>query len=459
MTIEHMFFGRGLAGHLTMTIRPLKGGADLPIVDGETSSGSIMRSVMSSVLNPTNTCRVLAIAGFLLILALSGSPQTSEGFVDPSPGILSIEDGHAQGMILFIGDGMGAEQRKADRWVSVGQSGQLAMDSLPLQGWLQTASANNPITDSAASATAMATGVKTDNGHISVDPDEVILETILEIAEARGMATGLVTTVQVSHATPGAFAAHVPDRNMYTEIALQTIASGVDVLLGGGEDEFLLPTEIGCYPEPGERGDGRNLLSEAQSAGFVYVCDLAGLAAVDPLTTDRLLGLFADEGMVNPFSPSLALMTERAIEILQRDQDGFFLMVEGGQIDWAGHANDGANVIGDVIGFDEAVSVGLDYAALHPDTLVIVTADHETGGMATSLTSSGAPEEDGPFFMPDATSFYVNWTTTGHTAADVPMTSSGPWSFTLQGIKQNTDVFFTMRKALDWWVWLPLVQR
>ena len=176
-----------------------------------------------------------------------------------------------------------------------------------------------------------------------------------------------------------------------------------------------------------------------------------------PLIDDQLLGLFADEGMIRPFSPSLAALTEKAIEILSRDAEGFFLMVEGGQIDWAGHDNDGANVIGDVIGLDEAVQEGLDYAALHPDTLVIVTADHETGGMAATLTSSGDPGEDGPFFMPDSTPFYVNWSTTGHTAADVSLTASGPWSSTLRGTQQNTEVFFTMEKALDWWVWLPVV--
>ena len=366
---------------------------------------------------------------------------------------------HAKTIILFIGDGMGDEHRKAGRWASVGQSGHLAMDTLPHLGWLQTASADKSITDSAASASAMATGVKTDNGHISVDPGEAILETILEIAEARGMATGLVTTVQISHATPAAFAAHVPDRNMYTEIALQMIESGVDVLLGGGEDEFLPTAEIGCYPEAGERGDGRNLITEAQAAGFTYVCDAAGLASVDPLTDDRLLGLFADEGMMRPFSPSLAALTEKAIDILSRDPEGFFLMVEGGQIDWAGHANDGANVIGDVIGLDEAVQEGLDYAAIHPDTLVIVTADHETGGMAASLTYSGDPEEDGPFYMPDSTPFYVTWTTTGHSAADVPVTASGPWSSGFVGTHQNTEVFFSMRRALDWWLWFPMISR
>ena len=395
-----------------------------------------------------------------LIAILAGFPQgvgSQPAGSTPASGLAS--GGHARSVLLFIGDGMGAEQRKAGRWAAVGQSGQLAMDTLSVSGWLQTASANNPITDSAAGATAMATGVKTDNGHIGVDPDEGVLETILEIAEERGMVTGLVTTVEVSHATPAAFAAHVPDRNMMLEIALQMIGSGVDVLLGGGEDEFLPPAEAGCYAGVGERTDGRNLIAEAQASGFTYVCDAAGLATVNTLTTDQLLGHFAGAEMQRPYSPTLAEMTEASIEILSGDPQGFFLMVEGGRIDKAGHANDGANVILDVIGFDEAVQVGLDYAALHPDTLVIVAADHETGGMSVSLSSTSAPDEDGPFTMPDSTPFYINWTTTGHTAADVPVTASGPWSTTLQGTHQNTEVFFTMRKAQDWWVLLPLIQR
>ena len=398
----------------------------------------------------------LGIAAILaLALASYGSfpANSQDGF--PSNPSAQMSSSHAKSIILFIGDGMGAEQRKAGRWDSVGQSGQLAMDSLPFQGWLQTASADNPITDSAAGATAMATGVKTNNGHISVDPGEAILETILEIAEARGMATGLVTTVQVSHATPAAFAAHVPDRYMMTEIALQMIESGVDVLLGGGEDEFLPPTETGCYHGvSGKRSDGRNLITEAQSAGFTYVCDATGLTGVNTLTTDQLLGLFADEGMPRPFTPSLVAMTEVAMEILGRDPEGFFLMVEGGQIDWAAHGSDGLNIIGDVIGFDNAVQAGLDYAALQPDTLIIIAADHETGGMSVSLTAG-----DQTFTMPDATPFYISFSTTNHTAADVPVSATGPWSSILQGTQQNTEVFFTMRKALDWWVWLPVVQR
>jgi alkaline phosphatase len=124
-------------------------------------------------------------------------------------------------------------------------------------------------------------------------------------------------------------------------------------------------------------------------------------------------------------------------------------MVEGGQIDWASHSNDAENAISDTIELDKAVRVALDYAAVYEDTLVIVTADHETGGMSVSLTASGAPEEDGPFAMPDGTEFYVNWSTTGHTSSDVPVTSKGPSSDMLNGIHENTYIFDVMLRVFD----------
>lgn len=245
----------------------------------------------------------------------------------------------AQAIILFIGDGMGEGQRTAARWLAVGQDGTLAMDAMPFGGWSHTASADNPITDSAAAGTALATGVKTNNGLVGQDPAGNALITILERAKSRGLSVGLVTTTQMAHATPACFAAHVPDRRMMTEIARQMLFSGaeVDVLLGGGEDEFLPTTATGCYPQPGERSDGRDLIAEATAAGYTYVCDATAFATVIPTSTTRLLGLFADEGMARPFSPSLAEMTEKAIDVLSQDPDGFLLMVEGGQIDWACH--------------------------------------------------------------------------------------------------------------------------
>jgi sugar lactone lactonase YvrE len=158
----------------------------------------------------------------------------------------------AQAIILFIGDGMGEAHRTAARWSAVGQSGALAMDRMPFVGWSRTASADNPVTDSAAAGTAIATGVKTNNGMIGQDPDDNPLTTILERAQAKGMAVGLVTTVQMAHATPASFAAHVPDRNMMAEIASQMVlTTEVDVLLGGGEDEFLPTTATGCFGSGG----------------------------------------------------------------------------------------------------------------------------------------------------------------------------------------------------------------
>lgn len=364
---------------------------------------------------------------------------------------------YARSIILFIGDGMGQGHRTAGRWSRVGKSDTLAMDAMPFSGWSRTSSADGAITDSAAAATALATGVKTDNGMVAVDPQGKPLKTILEWARARGKAVGLVTTTQIADATPASFAAHVQDRSQKTEIARQMLAARVDVLLGGGEDDFLPATAAGCYPQPGRRSDGRNLIAEATASGYTYVCSLSALAVVDRASTTQLLGLFADEGMVRPFSPSLVQMTQKAIDILSRDPDGFFLMVEGGQIDWASHGNDATSAIDDTVGLDEAVAAAKAYAATAGDTLIVVTADHETGGMSVSLTPTGATGEDGPFSRPDGTPFYVNWTTPGHTPADVPTTAQGPRAELLSGTYDNTQIYGVMLSALDWRVWLPSV--
>lgn len=366
----------------------------------------------------------------------------------------------ARAIILFVGDGMGEAHRTAGRWSAAGQTGVLAMDAMPFGGWSRTASADNSVTDSAAGATAIATGIKTDNGVIGQDPEGNPLTTILERAKAAGMAVGLVTTTQMAHATPAAFAAHVAQRSMMDEIARQMLAAEVDVLLGGGENVFLPDTVVGCYPGLGARTDGRNLIDEAEADGYTYVCDAPTLAGVDPGPTTRLLGLFADEGLSRPFSPSLVEMTQKAIDILSNDPDGFFLMVEGGQIDWAAHSNDAANVISDTVGLDGAVAVAQAFASTAGDVLIIVTADHETGGMRADLASSGAPDEDGPFFMPGGTPFYVNWTTGGHTAAHVPITAQGPWSDLLIGVFENTHTHDVMRLALGGQrVFMPIVVR
>ncbi len=351
-------------------------------------------------------------------------------------------------IILFIGDGMGeAHRQAATYWL--GDS--LIMDEMPSYGYCRTCSASSDVTDSAAAATAIATGVKTINGVIGMGPSLNVLPTILEEAKIKGMSTGVITNVQMAHATPAAFVAHVENRAMMTKIAEQILASDVDVLLGGGENDFIPESENGCYPKPGHRTDGRNLLNEAIDLGYTYVCDESTFNAIDPSMTHRLIGLFADNGMLRPYSPTLEEMTRKAIDILSQNPNGFFLIIEGGQIDWASHKNDAENVISDVIDLDEAVAVAKAYAADKPDALIIVTADHETGGMSVGLKSSGSSDEDGPFFMPDGTPFYINWSTTGHTDVDVPTTAQGLLSEALVGVHENAFIYDVMLKKIRYY--------
>jgi alkaline phosphatase len=400
-------------------------------------------------------------AGFILfVLVLSAFSGCGEEGETPDPG---LERGTAKNVILLIGDGMGPNHRTAARLYSVGREGQLAMDSMPVSGLARTWSTESVVTDSAAAGTALATGVKTFNKGIAVGPGGDPVPTILEKAHEAGKAVGLVTTVQLAHATPASFAAHTSERDDYLGIALDMFNHDVDVLLGGGEDYLLPAGTPGCHPDDGDRADGRNLVGEAVAKGYRHVCSESDLNAVDPPATDRLLGTFADLQMIRPFAPSLAAMTGKAIAILSKNTEGFFLMVEGGQIDWAAHGNDALNTLSDVVGFDEAVSVAMTFQADHPDTLVIVTADHATGGLAIEDVPQGKPcpepnpdnpsectnllEEDGPFLERES-SFWLDWTSVNHTGDDVPVTAAGPHASDLSGYYENTHIFEVMREAL-----------
>jgi alkaline phosphatase len=370
----------------------------------------------------------------------------------------------AKNVILLIGDGMGAAHRTAARLYSVGRDGELAMDTLPVAGMARTWSTESVVTDSAAAGTALATGVKTFNAGIAVDANKNPVLTILEMAQEAGKSVGLVTTVQLAHATPAVFAAHNPNRSDYLGIALDMFEHDVDVLLGGGEDYLLPAGTPGCYADDGDRTDDRNLIDEAVQKGYKHVCTEADFAAVDPETTDKLLGTFADLEMTRPFSPSLAAMTDKAIAILSGDTDGFFLMIEGGQIDSAAHANDALNTLGDTVDFDEAVRLALDFQAQHPDTLVIVTADHATGGLTIEDVpqDEACPEplpdddrecknalhEDGPFEEKGGGRFWLDWTSVSHTADDVPVTAVGPHADDLTGYYENTHIFEVMQAAM-----------
>lgn len=300
-------------------------------------------------------------------------------------------------VILLIGDGYGFSHFEIARTVKqLADTTTLAQINVMNKGntgYVSDPPENGLVTDSAAAGTALATGHKTENGVLSQSPDGTRYKTVLEMAKARGMATGLISTSYIADATPAAFAAHSPTRGAYADIAEQMLLIGkVDVLLGGGREDFIPEPESGS-----RRKDSRNLIAEAQAAGYTAVSTAAELAHIDPAHTPRLLGLFALHTMAfeidrpTTTEPSLALMTEKALDVLRLRPQGFFLMVEGARIDHAAHANDAATMIRDVLAFDQAVGVAYQFAQQHPETLLIVTADHETGGVA--LVYGASPDQ------------------------------------------------------------------
>jgi alkaline phosphatase len=320
---------------------------------------------------------VLVLACALSVCFVYAEPVRAMGPKPPPepPGPAPVRN-----VILMIGDGMGPEQVQIARLFAPG--GELAMDRLDGNPNLMTThDVDGNITDSAAAATTLATGVKTYNGAVGVDVDMNPLESVLERAEAHGKTSGVLTSVQIACATPGAFSAHTESRSNQTEISLQQVDAGIEVLLGGGRHTYL---PGGCCGT----GD-RNLIEELIDDGYEYVTDAEELAdATAPNGT--LLGFFGgiamtyhlDQQLDAGYSdPTLAEMTAKAIEVLNRDPDGFFLMVEGGAIDWTSHNRDAAGTMGETTAFDQAVQVALDFADADGETLLVVTADHETGGL------------------------------------------------------------------------------
>jgi len=279
-------------------------------------------------------------------------------------GLLAVKN-----VIFLIGDGMGLAHVTLTSYF-VGKP--LEMMKMSYSGLAYTYSANSFVTDSAAAGTALATGYKTFNGMLGMTPDGKPVMTLFEAAKKVGKATGVITTTRVTHATPAAFYAHVKDRDEEKEIARQlVVGTTIDVAFGGGMKHF-----------------SEELLEKAKANGFTVVTTREELLNLDPSAVKRVLGIFARSHLSyyvdGEDRPSLAEMTGKAIEILSKNEEGFFLMVEGGRIDHAAHGNDVVAMIYDTIEFDEAVKVALEFAKKDGDTLVVVTADHETGGLGLS---------------------------------------------------------------------------
>jgi alkaline phosphatase len=317
-------------------------------------------------------------------------------------------------IILFIGDGMGLSQVTAGKIAK----GRLEMERCPVTGFATTWSADSLVTDSAAAATALSTGVKTSNGSLGVTPNGSPLKNVIEYAEEKGKSTGVAVVCSLTHATPAGFIVHVSSRKLDSEIAEQISASGVDVLFGGGLSHFTSTSHPGL-PELQKKMPVALTADEFRKIGVPEKAAALLYPVHPPYAAERTV--------------SLKEMTQKAVQILSQNKAGFFLMVEGSQIDWAAHKNDGTNVVSEVTDFDDAVGAGLDFAAKDGQTLVIVTADHETGGFAVL---GGSAEKK----TVDKTGFVHG----NHTSSMVPVFAYGPGSAAFSGIYDNTDIGKTM---------------
>ena len=324
-------------------------------------------------------------------------------------------------VVLIIGDGMGFEQVRAGR-AYLGEP--LAFESMPVQGELTTYSADNSVTDSAAAGTALATGSKVNNGVISMalPGDGSDLQTLLEYFKDRGYLTGLVTTTYMSHATPAAFGAHAANRSLEDDIAGDYLnRSRPNVLFGGG-------------------GNGLSL-NAASAAGYAVVTNRQQLLTVSPLRTWLISGQFASTHLPYEYDglgdlPHLHDMAEHALSLLDRPEvHGVFLMIEGGKIDHAAHNNDLARLTAEVLELSRTVAAVRQWASGRSNTLLIVTADHETGGLQLV-------QDNGPGQYPS-----VTWTGGSHTGSNVPLWAEGYGARLFQGILNNTDVPQLIRTA------------
>ncbi len=323
-------------------------------------------------------------------------------------------------LILMIGDGLGVAQVTAAR---VAQ-GKLQLERYPVGGLVATHSANQFITDSGAAGTALATGVKTNNQKISTTVDGEVLPTVLQIAAGRGLRTGVVVTCNLTHATPASFMTHAASRKELAEIARQIVDAPADVLIGGGREIFA-----GRWPEDGSPRQGRPLVDLLAERRPVLTTEQAFAGHLPD--GKGFVALLADDHL--PPAPStsqldLATLTAKALADLAKSGQPFLLIVEGSQIDWAGHANKLSQVIAETVDFDAAAGVAIDFAERDGRTLVVVTSDHETGGLTLLAGNLAKRQVEGHF------------SSGNHTGEMVPLFAFGPGATAFGGIRDNTDI-------------------
>lgn len=365
-------------------------------------------------------------------------------------------------VILMIGDGMGPQhvgllelyaRYAGDARYPEGLShlGQMLRDGAT--GMVITTPGDGLVIESASAATQIGSGEMSNYGYVGLGMDGKPVKSAVVHAKERGLSTGLVTDTRVTHATPAAFGAHTEDRWAENDIAVQMLETAPDLMFGGGWRYFLprhvkrdkslmqrLQDEYGLPPDGirSVRKDNRNLLDEARDEGYQIVTHPA---ALDDAETLPLLGLFAPNGMQNgkewwkeqssdsPSEPSLETMGMRAIDLLSQNENGFFLMIEGGQIDWAAHRNEPQRLLYELIRFDDTIGAVIEWANERDDTLVLVTADHDTGGFSLIYDDDGPPDAE-TFNDLDSADNYVKWATTSHTHTPVIAVAHGETEYT-----------------------------
>lgn len=338
----------------------------------------------------------------------------------------SVRHGKAKNVILMIGDGMGVTQITAGM---IKNNNRLNLERFPIVGLHKSYSSDNLITDSAAGATAFASGVKTYNGAIGVNSKKKPVKTILEECEEKGMATGMVTTSTIVHATPASFIAHQPSRKMYEEIAADFLKTEIDLFIGGGKKYF-----------DRRETDDRDLYKELKEKGY-YVSDYfkEDMSDIKFNPNKNFAYLTADDDPLPVASGRDYLYGATRVSTgflsARSKEKGFFLMIEGAQIDWGGHANDANYIISEMLDFDRSIGAVLDWAEKDGETLVIVTADHETGGFSINL---GTTQD----------TMVTEFTTDYHTAEMIPVFAFGPGSEKFSGIYENTAIYDKIKKAL-----------
>ncbi len=367
----------------------------------------------------------LLVLSSLVLLSTAPALERSSGIAHRDAVTVPADTLYPKNIILLIGDGMGLTQVTAGMYAN---NNTLNLEQFPVSGMMKTHAHRNLITDSAAGATAFSCGCKTRNGTLGMTSDKKVCTTLLESAKAMGLAVGLVATSSITHATPAAFVAHVENRSEMEKIATFYPKSGADLLIGGGLKYFNARTQ-----------DQRNLVEEMVKAGYQsYLFSDKKITEIQPDPAKPFVWFSAidEPESVLKGRDYLRPATKLSVDYLQkRSPKGFFLMVEGSQIDWACHAKDGPRAIAEMLDFDRAIGEALKFAEANKETLLIVTADHETGGMAIDQGST-------------TDSLHIEFNTGHHTASLVPVFAYGPGSSLFNGVMDNTEIYWKMKTLL-----------